>query len=225
MSEFNQYHCWHCGKLTTKDEEPILRVFCDDCKELHASEHADLVERYSKMKIQIMFETAIRKMENKYIYMYEYYKSAQKIFKQAMEDTTKFLSSDEMIVAIVLDEFNYDFEANYKIGKYRIDFYIPELKACLEVDGWMHDYKTVKDSRRDIDIRAMLGSEWEIVRMSTQYVEKYPPKIPEAIEVLVKQKRKIRAENNGIIPEYYSKREKNHYDKIGEHHTQRVRKV
>lgn len=221
----DEYICWYCGKTIDRKYEPQERVFCEECKEKHLKDYKEKVAEYGKIKIEIMFETALRIMEKAGIYMYEYQNSANRIYNLAKASSETFLSSYEIIAAIVLDEFNYEYEVNKRILKYEVDFYIPELKVCLEIDGHLHDLKPEYDSNRDIDIRNHLGGEWEIIRIPTKYIDKNPSKLIEAIEQLKKEKVKLRRKNSGILPEWYSKRERSLYNKIIPAKEIKVRKV
>ncbi len=223
MSDFYTYKCWKCGKEIEIESEPKSRVFCEECFELYRNDYKNIVSDYVKLKIFIMYETALRIMEKAGMYMYEYQNAANEVLTEAQADNESYYSSDEMVAAIVLKEFGYDYIPNYAVGNYRVDFYIPELCVCFEVDGYMHKHSEVRDSERDTEIRNTLGKEWEIVRIPTKYIEKDPSTIPEAIEIMANEKRKIRRENGGILPESYSGRERKHYDKIGEHRTQRIK--
>lgn len=210
-----KYKCWRCGKEIELRHEPKMRVFCDECSEIYRDEHDELVRQYSELKIRVMHENALKIMEKSgKCYMHEYMDSAKRILESAIESTENFMSAHEMVVAIVLDNYRFKYEPNYKILKYRVDFYIPELKVCLEVDGALHSHKLEYDSRRDIELRNALGSEWEIVRIKTNYIEENPEKIVDAIEALANEKRRLRKKNNGVMPYGFSKRENTLYGKI-----------
>lgn len=220
-----EYTCWNCGKLIEYDEEPQKRVYCTGCFEEFQKNHDEKVEKYLKLKDEVMYDTALRTMEKAGVFMYEYEESAKRM-KQLMEEKTGiFRSSDELITAIILDENNYDFKINFRVQKYIVDFYIPELKVCLEVDGRLHDFSIKKDSERDIDIRDFLGLEWEVLRIPTKYIEKNPILIPEILIKMKQEKKNIRKENNGILPEHYSRRERALYSDLVKYKTYRVRKV
>jgi very-short-patch-repair endonuclease len=91
--------------------------------------------------------------------------------------------------------------------------YLPDLKLIVEVDGERHDNRQLQDSKRDTELRRMLGDEWEVIRIPTQYIEQNPVKIPEAVVALAKQKRDLRQKNGGFLPNSYSKREQAKYKK------------
>lgn len=209
------YKCWRCGCNLKSRYEPRVRVFCEECNKAHVTEHKEMVRQYTELKIRVMYENALKFMEkSKKCYMHEYYESAQRILDRALKTPESFMSAHEMIVAIVLDNYGFEYESNYKILNYRVDFYIPEFMACLEVDGNLHQHKLEYDSRRDIELRNALGSEWEIVRIRTKYIEENPERIIDAIEAMANEKRRLRKKNGGIMPYGFSKRENALYEKI-----------
>lgn len=198
------------------DEEPRERVFCPECKSLALAEHKDLVRRYAELKRQVMIATAVRKMERAGMYMHEYLGIARTISVEIDANEDKFLSADEIVAAMVLQSYGIDYEPNKRVGDYVVDFYIPEMHVCLEIDGDRHETSTIRDSRRDIVIRDELGPEWEVIRIKTNYLERDPEKLVEAIEALYAEKKKLRAANGGIIPEHFSRRERDHYSALTE---------
>jgi very-short-patch-repair endonuclease len=160
-----------------------------------------------------MFERAIRLLENTGINMTDIKREAQAVQKHSVDSPESYKSSQEMVTAIIMLKAGYDFELNYKIGKYIVDMYLPDLKLIVEVDGERHDNRHLQDSKRDIELRRMLGDEWEVIRIPTQYIEQNPGRIPDAVLALAKQKRDIRKKNGGFLPQNYSKREAARYEK------------
>lgn len=107
------------------------------------------------------------------------------------------------------------FKINHKVGKYKVDFFMPEEKVCLEVDGGYHEHSLAKDGKRDIELRDMLGKEWEVIRIPTRWIEKNPAKIPEYIEGVYKKIKEARKKNNGFLPKNFSKTTKAYYEELG----------
>jgi len=207
-----KYECWYCG-IETEIEIQNLRAFCPECFEEHKQKHLEIVKKYANLKTKIMFETALRILEKSGIAVNKYQDSAFAVIESALSDTEKFLSSYEIIAAIILEHNGYDYKSNYTIGRYRVDFYIPELKVCLEIDGSFHNGKEIRDNKRDVEIRNTLGKEWEVLRIATKYLDQNAPMLIKAIEELKKEKLKWRDKYNGLTPDWYSLREKKHYQK------------
>ena len=208
--------CWVCGADIIKSY-PATDImswrFCHDHWLEHTKEYKELLDEYIKLKHHVMFERAMRFMERAGVDMTEYKRTAIAVRRHSEDNPELYKSSHEMITAVILLKADIDFEINYKIGKYCVDFFIPDWDLVVEIDGQLHEHSLLKDSNRDVEIRRELGEEWEIIRIPTKHVEQNPVKLPEAIQALAKQKRDIRKKNGGFLPQSYSKREAARYKK------------
>ena len=212
--------CWNCGKAATvfppvyfmayggayRDEKQ-QRGYCEECAKAVAEQHAADKLEYLRLKKKLMFERAVRTLEHQKLDIYEYKDAIDAVQDYAMSNLEKLDSSDEMIAAIILVDNELQTTIGKSIGRYKVDFFIPELKAILEVDGERHSGKLYYDNERDIEIRKTLGQEWEIVRIKTEYIEENAEMLVEAIKAIVAEKKKLREQNNGLLPDWYSKRE------------------
>lgn len=215
--------CWLCGKPAIRAlkinstnlggdgydgdaEFKVNRHFCEECYQKHTDDIAETEEIYGRLKKKLMLERAIKILEMQRINLYEFKDIIEQMQEYVVENPRKFDSSDEMIVAIMLVANGIKSLMQYKIDNYVVDFYIPSLKVVLEVDGHLHRYNTYYDNERDIRIRSYLGKEWEVVRIPTKYIEANAKQVVPAIISIKAEKQKIREEHNGIIPEWYSKR-------------------
>ena len=208
--------CWICGKDIVESfgaMDIMSGRFCKEHWREHQKQYKQTVAEYLKLKTQIMFERAVRLLENTGINMTDIKREAQAVQKHSVDSPESYKSSQEMVTAVIMLKAGYDFELNYKIGKYIVDMYLPDLKLIVEVDGERHDNRQLQDSKRDTELRRMLGDEWEVIRIPTQYIEQNPAKIPEAVTALAKQKRDLRKKNGGFLPNSYSKREQAKYQK------------
>lgn len=208
------FACWKCRRMVPFDREPQMRVYCPECAKTEKEEKEKLLRKYSEIRKQVMLETALHKMEKAGMYMHEYLDVSQEVMDEIELDSVKLLSADEVIAALVLKSYNIEYMANYKVGSYMVDFLIPSMHVVLELDGDRHALRYDKDSARDINLRAILGEKWEVVRIGTTIFETNPEKLPDAIEAIYAEKKKLREKNSGIIPEYFSRRERGHYAKI-----------
>ena len=204
-----KFPCWGCGKKITYYDEPNERVYCKKCKQEHFKEIRELKKQEEEIHKKLMLERAMKIIEASNDYSHEYIDS----FNELKVGNYNFDSSHEAIVAMVLINNNYEFESNKKIGKYYIDFYIPEEKICLEIDGERHKNNQIYDKTRDIKVRETLGSDWETVRIPTEYVEKNPGRVIDAMldlkAMLIDLRKKY-----GYIPDYFSERERMYYNEI-----------
>ena len=205
--------CWKCGKEIPQDEyDGQTRRFCEKCYGEYSEEYKPVITQYAILKNRVMFERAMRIMEKACADMTKYKKFANAVMKHSRDNPEQYLSADEMIAAIVLLEAGWDFQMNYKVGQYKVDIIIPEKHVCLEIDGERHTHSTAADGKRDVEIRSKLGKEWEIVRIPTKYIEEQPEKLPEAVMKMYDGIKEIRAKNNGLLPEAFSKRQRNYYN-------------
>lgn len=205
--------CWKCGKQISKDDFiGQTRRYCEKCYDEYLEEYKPVVTQYSVLKNRIMFERAMRTMEKACADMTRYQKYAIAVMRHSRDNPEQYLSSDEMIAAVILLESGYDIKMNFKVDRHRVDILIPELKVALEIDGDRHKYSVAVDGKRDVEIRAKLGKIWEVVRIPTKYIEEKPEKLPEAIKAMYDQIKEIRLKNNGLLPETYSKRQKMYYE-------------
>lgn len=193
--------CWNCGKTVTgynehKEELANLnipetkkvycRFYCDECKDKLEKEDKELRELYIRLKKREMFVRACNALENQFTDMYAYKAAIDKIQRYTEEYPDMFDSSYEILAAIVLVHNNIKASMQFRIGRYQVDFLLPELKIVLEIDGYRHQYKKTHDRKRDEIIKKVLGEEWEIIRINTDYLDKNAKKLPEALKRVMK---------------------------------------
>lgn len=209
------YMCWRCGALVPfMVDMPYNRVFCEGCKEPHETEKQERLKEYLQLKTHVMHERALRILEKQHVKMYKYKDGAEVVLEAALKEPEKFASSHEMVAAMELIRHQIKVKTQQKIGRYRLDFLLPELKAVLEVDGYMHRHHKSKDSKRDIDVLSELGPGWEIVRIPTKYIEQNIKALVTAIKEIKRYKQEARSKNNGMLPLWYSEREQAYYKEL-----------
>lgn len=202
------FDCWYCGENVVKHfHDPSNRVFCEICREEQAKEKEETLKKYVALKIDVMYERSLRYMEKQLLSMYKYKEAAETVRDFAKKDPNKFGSSHEMMAAIELIRKEIPIKMQYKVRCHRIDILIPSMKVALEIDGYMHKYKVLKDSVRDVDLINQFGPGWEVIRIPTKHIEQNLKQLVPAIKALYKEKQKLRKENGGFIPTNHSKRD------------------
>lgn len=137
---------------------------------------------YVKLKKREMFRKAVKLLEDQHTDMYKY-KGAIEVVRDFLEDNLdKFDSSYEVLTAIILVHNRIRAKTQYKVGRYQVDFLLPDMMVVLEIDGERHRHNKDYDSARDREIKKILGSHWEIIRIPTDRLDTNAKKIPEAIE-------------------------------------------
>lgn len=202
------FDCWYCGENVVKTfNDPSNRVFCETCKEDYLREKEETLEKYVALKIEVMYERSLRYMEKQLLSMHKYKEAAESVIEFAKGDPNRFASSHEMMAAMELIRNEIPIKMQYKVKRHRIDILIPSLKVALEIDGYMHQYKILKDSVRDVDLVNEFGVGWEVIRIPTKHIEQNLKQLVPAIKALYKEKQKLRKKNGGFIPTYFSKRD------------------
>lgn len=188
--------CWECGKevatntrrifndygnLYERDVSQYLRCYCKECRDKVEEKEKRDREIYIRLKKNEMFLKACKLLEGQYTDMYEY-RPAIDVVKDHLENNLdKFDSAYEILAAIVLVHNHIYSKMQYKVGRYQVDFLLPELFVVLEIDGERHLHRKSYDNRRDKEIKEILGEEWDIIRIKTDYLDMNAKKLPEAI--------------------------------------------
>ena len=225
--------CWECQKEieAARDVEPYFswrtgqyydakfkyrRVYCAECDERVKKQYKSEHEMYISLKSKFMLERAINIIEEQNIDVYEYEEAIKAVSEKLLANPQKFKSAEEVVSAIVLISNRIHIKVNHKVGKYIADILIPSLSCVVEIDGYTHNSEKVSaaDGKRDVDMRNMLGREWETVRIPTRFIHQNALKLPDAIIGLKKAMQEQRAKNNGILPDAFAKRFRAHYKKI-----------
>lgn len=187
--------CWNCGKeatttrpyfdghsWTTPRPSKYRRCYCESCLKETQAKEVEERKIYIKLRKREMFYRACNILENQHTDMYDYQEAIEVVWDFLEENPDKFDSSYEVLTAIVLIHDHIHAKMQYKVGKYQVDFLLPELLVVLEIDGERHKHKKEYDSVRDKEIKKMLGPYWEIIRIPTEHLDKNAKKIPTAIE-------------------------------------------
>ena len=187
--------CWICGETATTTRpvndgfsvyspspSKYRRCYCENCMKEVLAKESEERKLYIKLKKREMFRRAVKLLEEQHTDMYEY-KEAIEVVEEFIDDSPdKFDSSYEVLTAIILVQNRIHSKMQYRVGKYQVDFLLPDLLVVLEIDGERHKHKKDYDSVRDKEIKRMLGPHWEIIRIDTDNLDKNAKKIPEAID-------------------------------------------
>lgn len=186
--------CWICGSFDVVSHQTIIngaffdakhqerwRCYCAECKKKTDAEYDALKEEYIRLKKEVMFENAIETLEGQNINIYDYKEAIEAIHDYIRKYPDKFDSSYEVIAAIILIYNKVQCKPQAAVGKYRVDFLLPDEYVVLEIDGERHKARKRYDSDRDIAIKAELGEFWEIVRIDTDLLKTNAKELVKAI--------------------------------------------
>ena len=186
--------CWICGspdvvgRLTVKDgsfveaqHQERWRCYCKECKKKTDAEYDALKEEYVRLKKEVMFENAIETLEGQSINIYDYREAIDAVHDYIRSNPDKFDSSYEVIAAIILIHNKVQCKPQAAVGRYRVDFMLPDEYVILEIDGERHKNNKYRDSERDRAIKEELGEFWEIIRIDTDLLKTNAKELVRAI--------------------------------------------
>lgn len=190
--------CWICGEPATTaklvydrgvwDVPPLTekhRCYCEKCFEQLTKKEIEDNRTYIRLKKERMIHTAVKLLEKQDTNMYEYKEAIEVVSDFVEANVDKIDSSYEALTAIVLVHNRIYAKMQYKVGKYQVDFLLPDFFVALEIDGDRHKHKKEYDTRRDKEIKKILGEPWQIVRISTDYLDQNAKKLPKALHEIL----------------------------------------
>lgn len=190
--------CWNCGcedavprmkqvgngftqnRIEAKHQER-WRHYCPTCKSEKNQRLQAAQATLSRARKEIMFERAMEILEGQRSDMYELREAIDAVEEFAKENPDRFDSAYEMVAAIILIQNRVQCKTQQKIGKYQVDFLLPDEFVVLEIDGFYHGNRVCYDSKRDREIRKALGPDWEVVRIATKYLDRNAARLVDAI--------------------------------------------
>lgn len=197
--------CWICGDKATKTRnlkisqnlfggyvwtKPVdttkQRCYCSKCYKMVEKNIKEENELYIKLKKKRMMETALDNLEHQNINIYEYKEAIEAIQDYMLEKEDKFDSSYEVLAAIMLIQNRIQIKPQFKVGRYQADFCLPDYHIILEIDGERHKNRKYYDSKRDKEIKEILGTDWEIIRIPAELLDQNANRIKIAIEQVLK---------------------------------------
>lgn len=155
--------CIFCKTLLNDTANPYA---CDECLE-----KINILNQVTKV------DKAQEKMsKSTYRYLgkgYDYKEERDLVVTKMLNKKLAFKSSEEVCFALQLEREKVRYFVNYKIGKYSVDFFLPDMKKIIEIDGELYHKNKNKDFIRERSIMLMVGEEYEIVRIPTSSIPNY----------------------------------------------------
>lgn len=202
--------CWHCGEYFVELDRTRYgnyRPIHKECKLEHYSKMNAMKEEYVRLKIELMFDRAIKILEKQpKLRISNYKEAADAVIELARKEPSKFGSSHEMVAAMELIRNEVKVKMQYQINRRRVDILLPDLRIALEIDGKQHKHAIKKDSQRDIEIMNVLNEEkggWEIIRVGTGKIESDITDLLPNIKKDYIKRQELRKRYNGFLPSYY----------------------
>lgn len=156
--------CLFCG--TILDEGGNNPYICNDC-----SEKLNILNQITKVD---KAREKISKSTSRYLGKeYSYKNERDLVVAKMLNKELIFKSSEEICFALQLEREKIRYFSNYKIGKYAVDFFLPDMRKIIEIDSELYHKNKNKDFIRERSIMLMVGEEYEIVRFQTTAIPNY----------------------------------------------------
>lgn len=183
------------------------KYVCKECKAVYVDIDKDRRVNNSFDDKEKKFSNAVLRVRKK-ARKFSEYKHAIEIIHEKLHTDKWFDSTEEIMVAIELVKNNVKARHQVKFGPYRVDFLLPDYKVILEVDGRLFHggNKSKKEQLRDNCILLSLGPKWEMIRISDDIINKNITKLIPAIETIKTERSKVRNNNGGILPNWYTEK-------------------
>lgn len=157
--------CLFCGTVLEDENRDYI---CPEC-----NEKMILLKQIKKVDAAAIKMGKVTERCFRHTRYYAFEDEKYRVVKKLMNGDVKFNSTEEACVALECEKENIKYFTNYKIGSYKVDFLFPELKIIFEVDGELYHNDPDKDFIRERGIMNIVGEEYEIVRLSTDYIPNY----------------------------------------------------
>jgi|GEM_PF-7128895 hypothetical protein len=195
FSQLGPSLCWDCG-IFIPTQNPFIRQRCPACQ-----------AKYKKLKSHLckisLIEMALLILERQdYPVCLHDYKEASEVVKNRIESEPESLTNAYEVVAVMeLLRNMIQVKLHPVIAGSPAGLVLPGEKVVVEM---VTNFKQ-RDIEREIELRAELGPQWEILSIPIHYIEDYVQKLLPLIRLIHKQRQSIRCKNSGILPEWYSK--------------------
>lgn len=172
--------CLFCG--TILDEERDKKYICEECEN-----KMNLLKQITKIDTA---QEKIEKSATKFLRRNcSYENERDSVIRKVLTQKFHFMSTEEACFAMQLEKEHIRYYPNYKIGKHRVDFFLPDMKRIIEIDGEIYHTNDDKDFLEERAVMRIIGEEYEIIRIPASYVPNYIIKnLKELIEFVVEKR-------------------------------------
>ena len=169
--------CEICGRKIRRTQfSPKRNYICDYCKGLIKEKRKVKIPN-AETKCERRFKNAVEEIKNQ-VKNFDDYERAIKLAKTRCK---LYGSIPEAMVCIELLRLNHKVIPQQKIGKYKVDFVVKDLKTVIEVDGEIYHRKINSD--REAMIQVSLGMEWKIKHVPAELIRKDIQKLNKVLEL------------------------------------------
>ena len=167
--------CQNCGNIHGRRKYTGKEIYlCPACLELkHAKQRAEVEALALSMpdaetKEEKRYRSAVEAIEKQVGSLKGYEKAVDICWKA----TYKYGSIPEAMLAIELIRKGYRIIPQQKVGKYRVDFALPNEKLIIEVDGSIYHTNKQKELEREASINYAIGLDWRFIHIPAESISK-----------------------------------------------------
>lgn len=188
--------CVMCEKSFESNKKSVY--FCEECEnKIKFAKRIEMVDK-AKHELEKKRYKCIEKYEK--VDVSEY---SQKVKERVFLNQDLFSSVPEIEVAIQLERIGLKYLTQKTIGTKTVDFYIPEEKIILEIDGELYHTNYKKSCQRDKEIMSILGNEWEIIHIDANEIPRYTWDLRNAFRYILEQRKKDKNEKDSCFDSIY----------------------
>ena len=183
--------CCVCGEalVISASYSREKKYICKTCKKVaEGRKNPDQV-----VSKEIKFQNAVSRIESIVDGFDKYKESIEKVHK-TLHHAGWYRSTEEIMVAIELLQKGVKIIHQQKVGKYSVDFVLPEYKVLLEIDGkpFHNNHTLAREGERDGTILLKMGVDWEIIRIDTDKINKDIQKLLPSVEAIIEYRKSER---------------------------------
>ena len=128
---------------------------------------------------------------------------SEKVRERIIKGIDNFSSIPEVMMAIQMEMLEIQYETQKKIGNKKVDFYLPDLKIVLEIDGELYHTNDNESFLRDRHIMHYLDESWEIVHIDAWAIPRYTWDIGNALQHVLFQRKMWGYFRNSEMDEFF----------------------
>lgn len=156
--------CIFCGTILEEDRNK--EYTCNDCE--RKVDILKQLKRVDSAKEKVEKEAKKKSKTN-----FSYQEERDLIIDKILKNEFSFNSTTEMCFAMQLERQKIKYYPNYKVGNHKVDFFLPDIRKIIEIDGELYHTDENKDFLREREIMSCVGETYEIVRIPASFVPKY----------------------------------------------------
>lgn len=170
-----------CVLCNSELDEKNNQYYCEKC--ISKMKYVKKMNMIDKAEKEICKKLYGRKVSKEDIC-----KTVNVIRERVANNIDNFSSVPEVITAIQMSMIGLKYETQKNIGGIKVDFFIPEIKIILEIDGLIYHANNDEKFLRDRRIMHYVGEKWEIVHIDTDKIPKYTWNLRDALPFIITQR-------------------------------------